>query len=720
MAVRPAAEHEVGRGSFRLALIAATTAMILGSLPFLPRHLWPRAWELALVAGLGAALVASTALPFLRRFWAVAGGTAVLGMITLLCVVTGGPDSPYTVLYLIYLLYGAIFNTRRRLVAEAVLLVAAAGLLLGLDSEPTGRDAFVAVLRLASLLIVGAVVHGLVAQLRRIARRLESSEQQYRSLVEYNPDAVHTFDLQARFTSANPAAAAVSGYSTDELRQMRDLPLQALLAPEAVEHTMAGFRATAEGRPQHFETVIVNRHGERVELQVATVPIVVDGKVVGVYSVSKDITESKRAARLLGGALAQQAAVGRLGQSALVAADPEALLDEAASLVAQTLRVPLAGVFELHGEDEAVLVAGSGWRAGVVGSAVVPATAPYDVGLARASEEPVVVADYVMADDGRPTPLLEEHHAGSAMSVALRSRDAVFGVLAVYDREPRDFTDDERTFIQTVANVLASAIGRRRAEQQLLQAQKLQAVGQLAGGIAHDFNNLLTAMLGYCELLEPRVRDHPMAAKHLEEALKAGERARALVDQILTFSRGRVSSPARCDLNDTLRGLKGLLLPLLPEDIDLRLELDPALGALRADPTQLEQVVLNLALNARDAMPGGGELRVATANAEVDRARGDRLGLPAGSYVTLTVEDAGTGMDAVTATRLFEPFFTTKADGNGLGLATVYGIVTSAGGQIQVESQPGHGARFTVYLPRVAADTEPAAAAPAPERRPAR
>ena len=715
---RPDIEHEIGRGGFRTALVVATVVLVVGTLPFLPDRHWPETWQLgALLAG-GALLALSSRFALAKPFWEHLGGGVVIVMTTVLVGMTGGVRSPYTVLYLISLLYGAIFHQRARLILESLTLtLCVAAVVLG-DGRIDLGEAFRAVIRLGTALIVGAVVHGLVGQLRKITKRLESSEQQYRSLVEYNPDAVHTFDLNGRFTSANPAAAAVSGYTPGELRQMRDIPLQALLAPDVVDDTMVGFRATAEGRPQHFETAIINRYGERVDLQVATVPIVVDGRVVGVYSVSKDITEAKRAGRLLQERAAQQAAVGRLGQSALVTADLQALLNEAARLVADTLSAPIAGVFEIHGGDEAVLMAGTGWRPGVVGSAVVPAGPPYDMGLARLADEPFVVPDYIVADDGRPTRLLEEHDVGSGMSVALRSGDAVFGVLAVYDREPRQFTEDERTFMQTVANVLASAIGRRRAEQQLLQAQKLQAVGQLAGGIAHDFNNLLTAMLGYCELLEPRVREHAVAAAHLEEALKAGERARALVDQILTFSRGRVSSPAHCDLNATVGNLRGLLIPLLPEGIELVVELDPELGSLRADPTQLEQVVLNLALNGRDAMPAGGRLRVATGNAEVDEALGHGLGLAAGSYVTLTVEDDGTGMDPMTATRLFEPFFTTKADGTGLGLATVYGIVTAAGGQVHVESQLGHGARFTVFLPRVEAE-EMTTAPPVPTAPPA-
>jgi PAS domain S-box-containing protein len=243
---------------------------------------------------------------------------------------------------------------------------------------------------------------------------------------------------------------------------------------------------------------------------------------------------------------------------------------------------------------------------------------------------------------------------------------------------------------------------QRELEQQLTQSQKLEAVGRLAGGIAHDFNNLLTTINGLADLvLADRPTDDPMF-DDLVEIRKAGDRAAALTGQLLAFSRRQVARPEAVDLNVTIRELATMLGRLIGEDIDLSLDLDPELSALRADPSQLTQVIMNLAVNARDAMPEGGRLRIATAAIELGAAQAARLNTAgAGPHLRLDVEDNGHGMDEQTVKRVFEPFFTTKAigRGTGLGLATVYGIVQQSGGGIAVESAPGRGTRFSVYLP---------------------
>jgi two-component system cell cycle sensor histidine kinase/response regulator CckA len=708
------ARSGIGHARFRVGLFLAACLLVVLTLPFLPPDHWLQPRQFGILAAVTTGLLGLALIPSVRALMAGNTGVIAIAWVTLLASFTGGGESPYTVLFLIALLYGAIFHDRRRLVTESVFLTVMVALMFTLNPASHHHETFGAALRLGALLIMGAAVHGLVAQLRATTRKLEASEQKYRSLVEYNPDAVHTYDLQGRFTSANPAAAMMSGYATDELAQMRRLPMTALIAPDRIEETLVNFSASIGGRPQHFETAILDRYGNRVELQVVTVPIVVDGEVIGIYSVSKDVTDRKLAERLLRERAAQQTAVGRLGQSALVTAELPALLDEATRLVSETMRASLVGVFELRGVNQAQLVAGVGWRGDAAGNAMVPTTEPYDIARAVESAAPYVVSDYVMADHDRPVPLVEDHQAGSGMTVAIRLRETVYGVLAAYDAQPREYTDDERTFLQTVANVLASAIGRRQAEQQLLQAQKLQAVGQLAGGIAHDFNNLLTAVIGYCELLEPHVVADPVGSSHLHEALAAGERARALVDQILTFSRGRVSSTRSCNLNQVVTDMSGLLRRLIPPGIELRMALAENIGEVRAEPSQLEQVVLNLVVNARDAMPEGGLLRVTTSDAEMDAAAAAVAGVRPGRYTLLTVEDDGTGIDASTAARLFEPFFTTKppGKGTGLGLSTVYGIVTGAGGQILVESQPGRGSRFLVHLPVVHSDVPARPVAP--------
>jgi PAS domain S-box-containing protein len=259
---------------------------------------------------------------------------------------------------------------------------------------------------------------------------------------------------------------------------------------------------------------------------------------------------------------------------------------------------------------------------------------------------------------------------------------------------------------------------QRRTEEQLRQAQKMEAVGRLAGGVAHDFNNSLGVILGYTELLLRKAGEAERGK--LEQIRKATERAAGLTRQLLAFSRKQVVDPKVLDLNALLSDLEKMLGRLIGEDIDLVIVAGDDLGQVRADPGQVEQVVMNLCVNARDAMPGGGRLRVETANAEVDAT--DRTGqepMAAGRYVVLTVSDGGCGMGKEVLSRIFEPFFTTKqpGKGTGLGLAMVYGIVRQAGGYVWVDSEPGSGTSFRIYLPRI--DESPAVdarEAPMPER----
>jgi PAS domain S-box-containing protein len=242
----------------------------------------------------------------------------------------------------------------------------------------------------------------------------------------------------------------------------------------------------------------------------------------------------------------------------------------------------------------------------------------------------------------------------------------------------------------------------RMLEAQLLQAQKMEAVGRLAGGVAHDFNNLLTAIIGYAELLMLHLTpDNPLRA-NVEDILKAGEDAAALTHQLLAFSRKQILQTKILNLNDIVANIGKMLRRLIGEDVELVIALDPQLGLVKADPAQIDQVIMNLVVNARDAMPEGGTLTIETKNVHLDEEYA-RLHMEAqpGPYVMLAVSDSGAGMDEETLSHLFEPFFTTKetGKGTGLGLATVYGIVKQSGGHIGVYSEVGRGTTFKVYLP---------------------
>jgi two-component system, cell cycle sensor histidine kinase and response regulator CckA len=250
---------------------------------------------------------------------------------------------------------------------------------------------------------------------------------------------------------------------------------------------------------------------------------------------------------------------------------------------------------------------------------------------------------------------------------------------------------------------------RRQLEQQLRQAQKMEAIGNLAGGVAHDFNNIVTIITGYSDMLLSRIGPEGPMRRELEQIKKAGDRAHSLTRQLLAFSRRQMLQPKVLDLNAVVTNLEPMLQRLIGENIDLVIELKPELGQVKADPGQVEQVIMNLAINGRDAMPQGGKLLLETDNAELDEAYARRhLPMPPGSYVHLAVSDTGHGMDAATQARIFEPFFTTKEQGKGtgLGLSTVYGIVKQSGGYIWVSSERGQGTTFKIYLPRVVAPAD--------------
>ena len=251
--------------------------------------------------------------------------------------------------------------------------------------------------------------------------------------------------------------------------------------------------------------------------------------------------------------------------------------------------------------------------------------------------------------------------------------------------------------------------GRRRLEEQLRQTQKMEAIGTLSGGIAHDFNNLLTVIRGYARMVLDRVEHDPGLRADVQQIDDAGARAAALTSQLLAFSRRQMLQPKAINLNVLVRDLNKMLKRLIGEDVELATVLAPSLGTVKADPGQIEQVVMNLVVNARDAMPRGGKLTLSTANVELDEAYvREHVYVTAGSYVMLAVSDTGSGIPEEIRTHIFEPFFTTKdrARGTGLGLSTVYGIVKASGGSIEVESEMGKGSTFKIFLPRVHQEQE--------------
>ena len=347
-------------------------------------------------------------------------------------------------------------------------------------------------------------------------------------------------------------------------------------------------------------------------------------------------------------------------------------------------------------------------------------------GLRAALERPwdVVLSDYYLPELEAPAALaLVRERTTDVPFLVVSGSVGEDAAVAAMKSGATDYVMKDR--LQRLAPAVERAIeeaavrrDRRRLELQLLASQRLEAVGRLAGGVAHDFNNVLTAVLGSTELL---ILDTPAGVakrEELEIIREAATHAQDLIRQLLAFSSRQTLKPVVLDLNHLVKNVGKMLRRLIGENIKLVTEPGTELDSVCADPGQLEQVLVNLAVNARDAMPQGGRLTIATANLHV--AEGAAAALPPGHYVVLRVTDTGTGMDEATVERAFEPFFTTKpkGKGTGLGLATVYGIVRQSGGQVEVESAPGTGTTFRVYLPRVveAADQPVGGAVAAPTR----
>jgi PAS domain S-box-containing protein len=270
-------------------------------------------------------------------------------------------------------------------------------------------------------------------------------------------------------------------------------------------------------------------------------------------------------------------------------------------------------------------------------------------------------------------------------------------------------------FIQCNVRDIRPRRDAEQSDQRLRQAHKMEAVGQLAGGLAHDFNNLLGVILGYCEILEEQTVLPAPTRKMISEIHSAGTSARNLTQRLLAFSRRQMLQPVVLDLNRTVNQMQTMLGRLIGDDIELVSVLGRDLGTIKADPSQVEQVLMNLVINARDAIPEGGKIAIETANVEIDETQARQYPFtPAGRYIRLIVSDTGTGMDLETQSHIFEPFFSTKAAGRGtgLGLSTVFGIVKQSGGAIAVSSQPGDGTTFKVDFPRC--DEAPVAPQPGP------
>ena len=559
-------------------------------------------------------------------------------------------------------------------------------------------------------------------------RRREDLSERYRTMFESAPVGMALVDARGRYRQANPALERFLGYPAAELagRHFSEVTL-----PEDVAETDRQFQALLWGARDRFEMEKRYRRkdGDVVWARLS-VNAVRDAKGVLVHTVSmiEDITAQKldeAAVRDRDQQLrSHHAALVQLAQSpALYQGDSPATWREITESAGRTLGVARVGSWLYDAERTAIrcvdLYELPANRHGTLGA---HAAAEYPAYRRALDEDRVIAAHDVHAD-----PRTQELSAGHVATAAVTSRlDAPIRVggrtVGVVCHEhtgpPRQWSAEAQSFAGSIADIAGLALQageRRRLEEQLLQSQKLDAVGRLAGGVAHDFNNLLSAMLGYAEITQRSLAAEDPRRADLEEIRRAGRRAADLIHQLLAFARRQVIEPRVVSVNELIANMQKMLRRLIGADVELATSLAPDAEPVKVDPGQFEQVVMNLVVNARHAMPAGGKLMVTTGNVHFAPPRAAEAGVAPGPFVRVSVSDTGVGMSAETMSRVFEPFFTTKepGQGTGLGLATCYGIVKQANGHIAVTSEVGCGTTFEIYLP--VADERPAQAPAAEE-----
>ena len=530
----------------------------------------------------------------------------------------------------------------------------------------------------------GSAIARDISERDRAEEALRHEQFFMKTLMDTVPDAIYFKDRDSRFIRANRALAARVGVAHPEqlvgktdrdfyAREHADAARQAEETILRTGHPIVGLEereSWPDGREAWVSTTKLPMRDE-------------DGRIVGTLGISRDITARREAERRL----------------------VESEIRFRTAFMTGTDAYLIAGLRDgkIYEANEQFLAMYGFRRDEVIGQSSL------DLGLWPDPDQRRTLISRLAA----------EGQVRNFEVLARRKTGEAFPVVASVAVLPGDDPPLMMSVIRDVSELRRSEQALRRMEEQFRQSQRLEAVGRLAGGVAHDFNNILTAITGHSSLLAESMAPGDSRREDVEGIRTAAQRAAVLTRQLLAFSRKQVLQTRVLDLNGVVRGLDKMLRRVIGEDIRLDLALAPDLVPVRADPGQLEQVIVNLAVNARDAMPAGGRLTIETANVVLDEADvAAHAPLPSGPHVMLSVADTGVGMDAETQSHLFEPFFTTKevGKGTGLGLSTVYGIVKQSGGSIWASSEPGRGATFRIYLPPVheAVESPDLAAAPAP------
>jgi two-component system cell cycle sensor histidine kinase/response regulator CckA len=485
------------------------------------------------------------------------------------------------------------------------------------------------------------------------------SLQKFSSAVEQTADLVMITDRQGTIEYVNPSTLALTGYSRDEMIGHNVNMVRSDRHPESFHENV--WKTIEAGRPYRGEFINRKKDGN-LFIESKTITPIKDehGRITHYLSTGKDVTEHRMMAEQLRAANDMLEALFRSTPASIVSLDRNGLV-----------RSWNAGSERLFG-----------WKAEEVIGKPNPLVPPENQAQAVESYKRIAAGETLT---GMEVPCVTKDGVllDTLLSIApLRGADGV---------------------VTGAIGVAIDVSEKRRLENRLAQSHKLESIGRLAGGIAHDFNNLLTVINSYCDILVHETQEGDIRRGAIDEIRAAGERAAALTRQLLAFSSQQQLQPRIVDVNAELRLMERMLGRVVGEEIDFSLRLGTDVGCVCIDPAQLAQVVMNLIVNAREAMPHGGRLGVETRRTETDRGTAHVTGLVPGSYVVLTVEDTGIGFDESVRQRLFDPFFTTKgrAVASGLGLPVAYGIIKQSGGSIEVNSEPGRGSSFHVYLPRV-------------------
>lgn len=512
-------------------------------------------------------------------------------------------------------------------------------------------------------------------------------------LIEAVPDALLLVDRDGRVAMANSHAERLFGYPADGLTGLQIERLMPVDARQRHRSHRRDYMHAPRMRPMGgagMALVGLRRDGAQFPVEIALSPLQTGKGMCYVASI-RDISETQRAKQSLMRAR-YDALVARIGQEAVELADEEALINRLPGLLADALSAASVVIAFLRDKPLLDIRASSGAPRMPNG----PFEAP-EHWQQLADGHPLVIDD--LAKAAWRLPLLGGD-TGSGAIVPLLDRGRSMGVLVARLPRPRTFDHDALHLLQSVANLVAAMTQRRRTEEQLAHSQRLEAIGQLTGGIAHDFNNLLTVISGNLQLLEDRCARDRENAELIQAALRSTQLGAELTRKLLAFARRQPLSPGAVSPRQLLRDLERMLRRTLGDTIRLSVDCPPDLPSVHADASQLDSALLNLVLNARDAMPDGGEIRLAAERASILEEDGSPLARET-ACILFSVQDTGHGMSADTLAHAIEPFFTTKPGGrgSGLGLSMAYGFARQSGGRLRIDSRPDHGTRVELYLP---------------------